>query len=244
MRNVIEVYKNIGETPLEAVRRFKRENREYADEKMTYAGRLDPMAEGLLVLLAGSAVYEKESYTELDKTYEFDVLLGVSTDTGDVLGIIQNVNSFSFDEDKFVSSLKTFEGVQIQEYPMYSSKTVDGMPLWKNARDGWKLENIPTHEIEIYTLGYLSYIDISAPQVLSSVLGRIDMIKGDFRQEEIKNSWEKNLNKARVFTVVKVRASVSSGTYIRVLAESIGKKLGIPALAFSIKRTSIGDMVV
>ena len=42
------LYKNLGETPNKCIERFKKENPKYADVPMTYAGRLDPMAEGLI----------------------------------------------------------------------------------------------------------------------------------------------------------------------------------------------------
>ena len=48
---VILVYKNIGETPLEAIERAREEENISTDVPITYAGRLDPMAEGLLLVL-------------------------------------------------------------------------------------------------------------------------------------------------------------------------------------------------
>ncbi len=41
--------------------------------------------------------------------------------------------------------------------------------------------------------------------------------------------------------VLSVEFSVSSGTYIRSIAEEIGKRLGIPATLKGLKRTQIGD---
>lgn len=43
---------------------------------------------------------------------------------------------------------------------------------------------------------------------------------------------------------IKIRAHVSSGTYIRTLAEDIGKKLGVGAYCYELRRTSIGDMSI
>ena len=48
--NVIIAYKNIGETPLECLERHRKERSIDKDIPMTYAGRLDPMAEGLMIL--------------------------------------------------------------------------------------------------------------------------------------------------------------------------------------------------
>lgn len=72
------IYKHIGETPLEALERFRREQGIAADVPMTYAGRLDPMAEGLLLILLGEECKNKEKYLGLDKEYEVEVLFGIT----------------------------------------------------------------------------------------------------------------------------------------------------------------------
>ena len=84
----IIVYKNLGETPLECLERVRSEQGIADDIPMTYAGRLDPMAEGLLIILIGEECKNKEKYLGLDKTYEFKILVGFSTDTYDLLGMI------------------------------------------------------------------------------------------------------------------------------------------------------------
>ena len=81
MKKILNLYKEVGETPLERLERFKKDNSEYANEKMTYAGRLDPMAEGVLIVLVGEECLNKEKYLGLDKEYEFEVLFGFRTDT-------------------------------------------------------------------------------------------------------------------------------------------------------------------
>jgi len=52
-KEILNLYKNMGETPLECLERFKVENPKWQGVPMTYAGRLDPMAKGLLLVLAG-----------------------------------------------------------------------------------------------------------------------------------------------------------------------------------------------
>ena len=85
------VNKKEGETPLAALERLCRDHGIY--EKVTYAGRLDPMASGLLLVLSGDDVYKKDSMLEHTKTYDFTILLGVATDTGDILGKVTEVDS-------------------------------------------------------------------------------------------------------------------------------------------------------
>ena len=56
--NIFNIYKSVGISPLDAISLLKEKYPKLNGEKMTYAGRLDPMAEGALIVLAGNAVYE------------------------------------------------------------------------------------------------------------------------------------------------------------------------------------------
>ena len=85
--NIFNVFKPIGISPLGAIKALKEKYPELKNEKMTYAGRLDPLAEGALLILAGNAVHEKEKYLKLDKEYEGEILFGFTTDTYDILGL-------------------------------------------------------------------------------------------------------------------------------------------------------------
>lgn len=77
----IIIYKRIGETPLEAMEKARFNHPEWEKLPMTYAGRLDPVAEGLLLVLAGEDCKEKDKYLDLTKEYELSVLFGFETDT-------------------------------------------------------------------------------------------------------------------------------------------------------------------
>ena len=46
------------------------------------------------------------------------------------------------------------------------------------------------------------------------------------------------------YPVVKIRAHVSSGTYIRTLAEDIGQTLGVGAYCRGLRRTKVGDYLI
>lgn len=47
--------------------------------------------------------------------------------------------------------------------------------------------------------------------------------------------------KQEPFQIVRVRFSVSKGTYIRSLAEELGKRLGVPASLSTLRRISVGE---
>jgi len=241
---VAPVVKPVGVTPLETIQRFKSLNPQFSQVKISYAGRLDPMAEGLLLLLVGEENKKRKMYESLKKTYETDIILGIETDTFDALGIVLKVaKDRRGEKEEMLSCLKTFVGRTMQEYPPYSSKPVGGKPLFWWARNGRLSEiEIPRKEIEISECTFLKKTHMSGSGLFADVMERIEKITGDFRQEEIKACWkefEKNY-KNDSFTQITLRVSCSRGTYIRRLADDIGKKLGCRAFALSINRTSVG----
>ncbi len=246
-QTLIITYKALGETPLEALERVRLEKGISQTLPMTYAGRLDPMAEGLLILLVGEECKKRQEYLGLDKVYETEVLFGVETDTHDLLGILTNresriQNSESrINKKEIEEKLQKYKGTFVQEYPMYSSKTVDGKPLFMYAREGEEVE-VPTREVEVFSIDILEEREIRAEELLQKVSEKISLVKGDFRQEETLRLWRESLqNSTEQFKIIKFKIHCGSGFYVRQFAMSLGNDLGCGALAFSIKRIKIGD---
>lgn len=241
----IVLYKNLGETPLQCLERFRLEHTEYKDEILSYAGRLDPMAEGLLLVIVGDANKAKEKYLTLDKEYEFQILWGIETDTYDILGKVVDTSLSPPSDLEIQEAMKQFVGEFYQEYPPYSSKTVNGKPLYEWAREGRLHEiEIPKKRVNIKSLKFITTRNIFSYEVQGDVLKRIKLVNGDFRQEEIKDTWIHETNNRKDFFVTSAVAFVSSGTYIRSLCHALGKKLGVHAIAYHIKRTRIGDYTI
>ena len=241
-------YKNLGETPYEAILRFKQDNPEYKDLPMTYAGRLDPMAEGFILLLSGEKLTEKGKYLDLHKTYEFEILWGFETDTLDLLGIVSSgeflVSSVVPEEKEVQEYLEKSVGKFEQSYPAYSSKPVLGKPLFVWARENRINEiEIPKHEVEVFESKYIERKEITGGELLEQIISKVSLVNGDFRQEEIIKKWKDVLeNKTEEkFIIDKLSLKVSSGFYIRQFASDMGKNFGTKALAFSIKRTKVGE---
>jgi len=269
---VLILDKKRGETPLECLNRFKIDNSEYKDEKMTYAGRLDPLASGLLLVLVGEECKTKEKYLGLDKEYEVDVLLGFATDSYDILGKInKNHSDSSFWEHEnillnifsvrrrrssqvsqkenphfsinILSVIKSFVGKFSQKYPAFSSRTVGGEPLFALAKSGGiSDEEIPTKDVEIKSIELLGEKNILKSDLEHFIKDSIALVSGDFRQEEILELWGKELENSRQteFKIISIKVSCTSGTYMRSLANEIGIKMGIPALALNIRRNRVG----
>ena len=249
MPKILNLYKEIGETPLECLERFRVGNPEYAGIKLSYLGRLDPMAEGVMIVAVGEENKKREEYLGMDKVYEVDVLFGANTDTGDILGLVLGDlqtgagQQQEIRKDELEDVLKTFIGKRTQKYPPYSSKTVDGKPLFAWAREGKLAEiEMPEKEVEIYTIEIVEIGEMSKDAFWKLIQKRIALVKGDFRQEEILEKWKLFLKgRENAFQTLKLRISAGSGTYMRILAKEIGDKLGMPAMAIGIKRLSVGE---
>lgn len=282
---IIVLNKKEGETPLEVLESFRSKNKAYQDLKMTYAGRLDPMASGLLILLTGEETKNKEKYLSLDKEYEFEVLFGFATDTYDILGKVlksvrQGLTQKTTRQDlvlklelekKIKQNLQHFTGKFMQKYPMYSSKTVAGKQLFEYARSGEDVV-IPEREVNVKSLKLLKIKKINNKNLLENIEHRIGKVKGDFRQKEILKIWQHSMandlkyafksnlsprarganfsarppakgflkHTSSSFAIASFKIKCGSGTYVRSISNNLGEKIGIPALAFSIKRTKIG----
>ncbi len=127
MVNYFLTYKPEGATPLETLESLRHEKEIGVDVPMTYAGRLDPMAEGLLLILVGDECKKKDEYLGLDKEYEVEILLGIGSDTGDILGLIKGKESLDFSkklitEDIIKEKSKLLIGRRSEKYPAYSSR--------------------------------------------------------------------------------------------------------------------------
>ena len=66
-----KINKPLGFTPLELIERYKKENN--ISKKISFAGRLDPMAYGLMILLEGEECKKQEISCGKDKIYEFRI---------------------------------------------------------------------------------------------------------------------------------------------------------------------------
>ena len=246
------LYKELGQTPLECILEYKKKTGE--ERPMTYAGRLDPMAEGLLLCLVGEECKNKDQYLGLNKKYIFEILFGFSTDTHDLLGLIEedfapvkNGDYKFLDNKEFNDLLSSFIGKRNQVYPIYSSKTVNGEQLHSLARSGLIDEdNIPSKEIEIFSLNKIGETKVSNTDLIEEIKRKINLVKGDFRQKEIIQKWTEVLSKypnksENSFSIVKIEMTCSSGTYVRALVRDLSKLSGLPMCTYSIIRTEIGE---
>lgn len=240
---VFTIFKPIGLTPLQAVDKFKKKNPRYKNSKISYAGRLDPLARGKMTILTAKDRFDAKTYQDMDKIYVFKVLLGFSTDSYDLLGIPKIAKLINdINENDIKKFTKEYSGKMEQEYPPFSAKTVKGKKLFWWARNSRLNEiKIPKKNITIYKLEYLDKEMIDKEKLLNNILNKIEKVEGDFRQKEIINKWKKLFSESNrdYFFTYKFKVYCSSGTYVREIANKLGEYLRCGAVCVDIHRTRI-----
>lgn len=245
--NVINVYKTCGQTPFDCIVELKKGRKDLGNLPMTYAGRLDPLAEGVLLILVGDEVNKKDEYLNLDKEYEVDILFGFATDTYDLMGKITDIGHHQEFSGCPTSVISKFTGLIKQQYPPYSSRPVNGKPLFMWAREGKLNEiEIPTHDVFVEKIEIIKEKEITGKALYEKIKNDIGKVSGDFRQEEILKIWENELKDKHhnKYPIIRLRINCGSGAYMRSVAYEIGQVLGIPTLALHIVRTKIGDYTI
>ena len=212
------------------------------ENKVSYIGRLDPLASGIIIYLEGDELKDRDKYMNMDKTYKFNLVIGMTTDTGDCLGMIQNIQSVNtINISILIEIFREFIGEYEQRYPIYSAYQIhkNGLkkPLWYFAKNGIELEEseIPKHVIKIYNLEQDAKPMFSIRD-MSYFIEQVGLIPDglELRKEEVIAQYNE-YGKIRLIGIPML-AKVSSGTYIRQLCADIGDKLGIPCMADKIER--------
>ncbi len=105
-------------------------------KKIGHAGTLDPMATGVLPILAGHATKIQNLLQGYSKEYRAKFQLGLITDTEDTSGKILKKNLVNVDVETLRKVISTFVGEIEQVPPMYSAIKKDGVRLYSLARQG------------------------------------------------------------------------------------------------------------
>ncbi len=205
MNGIILVNKPKGWTSHDVVAKVRNILKKEAGQKIKigHTGTLDPMATGLLVLVAGNYTKRAAEFSKLDKTYEAVIKLGETSSTGDSEGEITKVSVKKPDETSIKNAIAYFMDTYEQMPPAYSAVKVDGKRAYKLAREGKEVK-IEPRTVKIYEITDVVYD----------------------------------------YPLVSFTVKVSSGTYIRSLAEDIGQKLGTAAYLTELRRTEIGQFSI
>lgn len=105
-------------------------------KKVGHAGTLDPMATGVLPILAGNATKIQNLLQGSSKEYRAKFRLGLITDTEDTSGKILKKNPVNVNAEALKKVISAFVGEIKQVPPMYSAIKKDGVRLYSLARQG------------------------------------------------------------------------------------------------------------
>ncbi|HEX8492767.1 MAG TPA: tRNA pseudouridine(55) synthase TruB [Pyrinomonadaceae bacterium] len=220
MDGILIIDKPAGLTSHDVVARVRRA---LSEKRVGHTGTLDPFATGVLVALVGRATRLAQFLSGADKEYEAVIRLGYATDTGDVTG---RPKKEVWSQESEVKSPKPWtsaeieaalcglRGERVQVPPMYSAKKVQGRKLYELARRGLEIER-------------------TAVPIVIHQLEVIRMRGNDLLRQNEDGTCD-----------LSMRVVCSAGTYIRVLAEEIGERLGTGAHLASLRRTRAGQFSI
>jgi tRNA pseudouridine55 synthase len=212
---IINVYKPRGITSFDVVFKVRKA---LGIKKVGHAGTLDPLAEGVLIVLTDKDTKKQSEFMNMEKEYIAEVGFGIYSETYDMEKLPKFVSELPPEKlkNEIDVVLKKFIGKQMQEVPMYSAVSVDGQRLYKLARKGKTLEKVPSKEI---TIRSIELLDIGEKEIQTDV-------------------------GLKTLLVIKIKVTCSSGTYIRSLVRDIGKAFQTDAVMLSLVRSRIGDFLV
>ncbi len=210
--------KPTGITSFDVIRQLRRMYRQEHDgakaPKLGHAGTLDPAASGLMLIGVGSGTKKLAELIKFDKEYIADILLGLSTTTGDREGEVAMKQAVELTADlrsAVTNVITDLPGIHHLPVSAYSAIKKDGVPMYKRARAAAKrgevVTDVPVRDMVVHEAELLEIVDGEQP-------------------------------------IIRVRFLVGSGTYIRSLAEEMGKLLGLPASLAALRRTRVGQFAI
>ncbi|MBP6282325.1 MAG: tRNA pseudouridine(55) synthase TruB [Leptotrichiaceae bacterium] len=126
--------------------------------KVGHAGTLDPLAEGLMVVMLNGATKFSDYLMKKDKEYYVEFELGYETDTYDYEGeVIKKFNgNINLSKEKIEKIVNEFLGDIEQVPPMYSAIKINGEKLYNLARKGLEIER-ESRKVKIYYIKDIEY---------------------------------------------------------------------------------------
>ena len=154
MDGVLVIDKPAGLTSHDVVNRVRRILHE---RSVGHLGTLDPLATGVLPLVAGRMTRLAQFYTASEKTYEGVIRFGFATDTYDAEGEPQaEPQTVKATLEQLRELSGRFRGRIRQMPPPFSAKKIHGVPAYKLARKHREVELEPV-EVEIKEFDLLDW---------------------------------------------------------------------------------------
>ena len=146
LNGILLVDKKSGITSFDVIRKI---TKTLGFKKIGHCGTLDPLATGLLILCIGKSTKLASFFEGLDKKYHAKIKLGQTTDTYDSEGSITKSSDVNVSKDELYDVIKSFSGRISQMPPSYSAIKTAGVPAYKLAREGKKV-NLKAREVTIH----------------------------------------------------------------------------------------------
>lgn len=249
---IYKIWKPYGITSVQFVKEFQKL---VNCEKATCTGRLDPLAQGEMIILTDTDTKKMSGYLKKDKTYTFDMIIGIDSESHDCLSRIMNVSCESklnkMDNRYIISKIHEFiVRYRKQKYPLVSSFVTEQYsnkkPLWWFYKNGYKDVILPEKDIVINNYNVFSVCKKTGKELSHTFMNRIEQIKNkklqeDFSSEETIFQWKNFKDKDTNFLVVSMEMNVCSGFYIRRFCHDFGKYINSYGIALDITRTNIQD---
>jgi len=240
------IYKKPGELPYKLLQQLEH----IYQQKYYHLGNLDAFAEGLMVFIPAKLRFLEKPLKKLPKKYTLHLLVGFTTDTYDLLGLVKKYNykkayTYKGLKSLIYLNLQSLQSMRWQIPPKVSYKNLSKPYLLKLFRESGtkKLPNLKP------TIAYIKYFKITGAYYIKKdflvnyILNNAKKINKDYRQDKIINRYLylKSANRlSNEFLIVKIDLEVSSGFYVRSLVRDLSKSLKIPFVSYKIVRKSLG----
>ena len=198
--------------------------------KVGHTGTLDPFATGLLILLTGENTKRAGEFLKLDKEYIATLRLGAISTTGDPEGEITELRQEELGGG--LCPLESATGQQNRDIDQKTEQKIRKIPNKTTVENcvekfvGENSQKVPEYSA-VKINGERAYKLARAGKPLEMPTRKV-MI---YELEILDYVWPQLV----------LRVKVSSGTYIRALAEDIGKTLGVGAYLTALRRTEVGQ---
>lgn len=187
-----------------------RARRVLATRRVGHTGTLDPFATGVMVLLVGNATRLARFVDKDEKEYEALVQFGSETDSGDVTGVRSAECGMRDEEVEQVVATADWELV----FGKFRGGLMQTPPMYSAKKiDGKKLYELARKGIEVER------------KPVRVTIHKLELIEDAIRNPQ---------------SAIRIRVVCSAGTYIRTLAEDIGRELGPGAHLTELRRTRAG----
>lgn len=155
---ILVLNKPSGPTSTDCLNDIKHQLKQF---KIGHAGTLDPLAQGVLLVMLGKATKLGPYLTGRDKVYSGSFIIGKTTDTYDIQGAVTSTSETdSITEEMVKNEILAWKDLTKQEVPAYSAAKHKGKPLYELARKG---EDVPI-KIKDIDITFAEPLEVSLPK--------------------------------------------------------------------------------